>query len=228
MNKKDIYLLVGIGMGIIITSIIFYITLILSPQNNTSENYTRDEIILQAIELGMVFPDENNTTNTEDENVVNNDELNVSDFIVNTEENENSDDITEIDDEVTENEEVTENNEVQINDEDDTQTNSDTTDVTNEVVTDTDNQEVAEETQDNNTEEVVENISFIIKPGMTSNAVSEILFNLGLVDNSDKFNKFLVSNKLDRIIRPKKYNVPSNSTESEIIYLITGKKVEYN
>ncbi len=192
MKKKDIYFLSGVGIGIIIATIIFYMGLLTQPSKEVYYEPTRDEIVLKAGELGMVFP-EDDTENTEEID----DEKEELPFIIN---------------------QPKESNNEEINQEDETKVEEDTTqeDIIEEDTT------VKEE------DIVVENLTFTISAGESSNDVSKDLYNLGLIDDEEKFNNFLVRNGLDRVIRPKKYTVPSDITESEIILLITGKNVEYN
>ncbi len=214
MKKKDIYFLVGVGMGFILTSIIFYIGLLLEPKENNYVEPSRDEIILLAREIGMIFPENDKSLET-DNNIINND-TNTSN------EDDKSEDLPFINIQPDETDASNDNTTEDIEQTDDMEdiNSEDTYELNNEVGN-------AIETSSDNVIEEVEKITFTITPGESSNDVSRDLFKLGLIDEEKKFNDFLVKNNLDRVIRPKKYTVPINITESEIILLITGKNINY-
>ncbi len=208
MKKKDIYFLFGVGMGVILTSIIFYMGLLVNPSVETYKEPSRDEIILLARDIGMTFPEDNELTeeNNTNNEIIEEDTNEDLPFI-----NVQPDEVEQIDENSKDENEQNELEEVEVN-EGDNDVNG-----TNDIL-DNDN---------NNEDVVVENITFTITPGESSNDVCRDLFQLGLIDDEKEFNDFLVRKNLDRVIRPKKYTVPSTITKSEIVLLITGKNVKY-
>ncbi len=220
MKKKDIYFLTGIGIGIIITTLIFYIGfLVIKQDNNTNVTLSDEEIITAAENLGMVFIDDIESQET----VEANNSLGVNDFIKPNDSEQEDDTITENDsNEVDVN--TTENNDLDEADVNITENNTEEVNINTNV----NDEQVNTDSNINEEQEAVENVTLTIQPGSTSNDVSKQLFELNLIDNEKEFNDFLVRNNLDRVIRPKKYTFPTNVTESEIIFLITGKQINYN
>ncbi|MFV0519756.1 MAG: hypothetical protein ACK5LY_05715, partial [Lachnospirales bacterium] len=64
MKKNDAYILLGLGIGLIIASIVFYIGNLLDYGQTLV--LTDEEIIKKAEELGMIYPEEELVDNTND------------------------------------------------------------------------------------------------------------------------------------------------------------------
>lgn len=63
-----------------------------------------------------------------------------------------------------------------------------------------------------------------IAPGESSNAVADKLFAASLVDDAATFNKYLVEHKYDSLIQPGTFTIPKGTTYEEISKLLMGKK----
>ncbi|MFV0440900.1 MAG: hypothetical protein ACK5LV_06360 [Lachnospirales bacterium] len=202
MKKNNLFLFIGLGLGIILSTSVIYISTLFFDNNELNEN----EIVEYAKELGMIYPD-----NKESDNL---------DSILN-EEDINNDDIDSDNDN-------TLNNDVTADENDENDENIESVD---EIDTDSALEDEAKEDvqEQQNTTETTETtmITFDIVPGEDSYSVTNTLEKAGLIDNASAFNDFLESNSLNRIIRPNRYNVPSDIEESDLIYLITGHKVDY-
>lgn len=66
-------------------------------------------------------------------------------------------------------------------------------------------------------------ITFTIESGMSSGQVSNILLEAGLVENADDFNKYIVNKGKASIIRVGTYSLLEGTTYDEIIKTITTK-----
>jgi len=71
------------------------------------------------------------------------------------------------------------------------------------------------------TPEKVTSVTFTISKGMTSDSVSNLLFEIGLVDDADKFNDYIVRAGKSKVIWYGKYTIEKGSTYDEIIDIIT-------
>jgi len=68
-----------------------------------------------------------------------------------------------------------------------------------------------------------ETFSITINGGESSNTVGNKLQQAGAVDSGSRFNKYLEDNNYDNVIRPGTYTVPAGSTYEEIANIITGR-----
>ena len=66
-------------------------------------------------------------------------------------------------------------------------------------------------------------ITFVIKSGMSSGQVAEVLVNAGLINDADEFNQNIVKSGKASIIRVGTYSISENATYDEIITAITSK-----
>ena len=64
-------------------------------------------------------------------------------------------------------------------------------------------------------------VTFTVKDGMYSEAVTDILYNAGIISNKAEFNSFLEKNGYSRIIQNGKHTVNSSMTYEEIAKVIT-------
>lgn len=64
-------------------------------------------------------------------------------------------------------------------------------------------------------------VTFTVKDGMYSEAVTDILYNAGIISNKAEFNNFLEKNGYSRIIQNGKHTVNSSMTYEEIAKIIT-------
>lgn len=60
-----------------------------------------------------------------------------------------------------------------------------------------------------------------IPGGKSSDAVAQILFEAGVIDNAVSFNRYLIDKGLDRIIRSGTRTFPAGSTYEDVAYIIT-------
>lgn len=66
-------------------------------------------------------------------------------------------------------------------------------------------------------------ISFQIVKGMYSNAVAQEAYRIGLVENADEFDRYLVDHGYASLIRIGTYQIKQGATYSEIAVMICGK-----
>ncbi len=217
MRKKDLYILLGVGIGLIVSSMIFYIA---SFFVNTDESttLTNEEVEVIARGLGMVYPDEVSTEEPDKEDTIDNYITGSADKEEVASEESRVGETEEGDSTSIETPDVKEPESTSTVDEKDSEI--DNSSATEEDNGETDNSSTTEE----NTGKT---ISFVIPAGHTSVDISNNLESIGLIDDATKFNNILVANDLDRIIRPNNYTVSESIEEDELIYLITGHKVNY-
>lgn len=70
-----------------------------------------------------------------------------------------------------------------------------------------------------------EQVSYVtveIKAGMWSEEIASTLYSLGLVDDAEKFDKFLCDNGYGSMIKVGSYKIPSGSTYTQIAEIITN------
>lgn len=66
-------------------------------------------------------------------------------------------------------------------------------------------------------------VRFIISGGEYSDVICQKLKEAGLIDDADAYNKFLVEENYDNFINPGVYDIPKNATYEEIAVLLTTK-----
>lgn len=64
-------------------------------------------------------------------------------------------------------------------------------------------------------------ISFTIAGGMSSGKVAKLLYELGLVDNPEEFNKYIVKEGKAEVIRVGTYTAPKGASYEDIMEIIT-------
>ncbi|MBQ4536821.1 MAG: hypothetical protein II994_04285 [Lachnospiraceae bacterium] len=67
-------------------------------------------------------------------------------------------------------------------------------------------------------------VTFVIKSGASSDAVSRNLVTAGLVENAKEFDAYLCNNGYSRSLRVGSFEIPTGSTWEEIAKIITGKR----
>lgn len=192
------YYLRGVGIGLIVATLIWMITAALHPNTDISD----EEIIARAEELGMVMKadeekDENKTlADLDDPN-------------------------TEEADDKTLQEDAKEDQKEDSAETAKTETDQDKTDPAQEVSEQTQqNTGDAEQSK----MEVIEKVEITIVPGEYSDKVSKKLQKAGLIDDAEAFNKYLAEKKYDNLVQPGNYEIPKDSDYDSIIKIITEKK----
>ncbi|SEI41875.1 YceG-like family protein [Lachnospiraceae bacterium A10] len=180
------YYLRGMGVGILITTLIFAVSYAIQKPKMSDE-----EIIAAAKQLGMVEAE--------------------------AEEDRTSVDSEESDTDTTE--ELTE-----------TEDSSDTSGTVEDTETDVtaSTEASSAETADTTTNgeaSSAKTVDFSVNHGETSHMVSENLYNLGLVDDADAFDKYLNSNNYDNFVQPGSYTIPEGSSYEEVATIITQGKL---
>ena len=224
------YYLRGLGLGVIVTAVV------LSFSGKTEE-LSDAEIKLRAVKLGMVeksvLADIQNDK-SDSTNVVKNDHTEEkNDF--------NNEDTTESTQNGEENSEQTaENMTADTQDEDNAnidlpnnkQVNSEQTEFTEPVeekkkeVKNADiekNKDVADVNAiDKKAEKVEKYVVISVNPGNGSELISRKLYDAGLIESAIMFNRFLVSNEYDKILRSGDHEIPVGATEEEMARILCG------
>lgn len=214
------YFLRGLGMGIIIT------TIILTISHISNRKMTDNEIIERAMELGMSFPTSDSGTQTETqkqtESVTQTDtggesqtETDENQSETSTEQDSSEADTT---DEGTENETEAEstNVESEADTADETQTESETETTTEQPAIEqpTANQTTASGASDAPTGAV--SCSLNIVAGMSSRTVCDMLKQNGIIDDAADFDRYLIRTGYDDKIRTGEVWVSSGMTYEEL------------
>lgn len=219
------YYLRGLGLGVIVAAIV------LSFSGKTEE-LTDAEIKMRATKLGMVEKSvladiQNDKSNSG--NIVKNDEkINEE----NVDEKENNE---FVEDDIMEN---TQNEEGNIETlKQDAQENNEKKELTepSEQSKLPGQSETPEKTEDNKEEkdsnknitekkeEKVEKFIVIsVNPGNGSELISRKLYDAGLVESAILFNRFLVANEYDKILRSGDHEIPVGATEEEMARILCG------
>lgn len=246
MNKRDMklkYYMRGLGIGIILTTVIMSIAVTQRPK----EKMTEKEIIEAARELGMVMEREKsaNLNQLENDLISKND---VQNQVDNQNENQNSENQNsaqqlENDDKVSsdqnntsedakvdeqKNEDKKENKEEAEDNKEDSEENKEETEENKE-----DSEENKEETEDSKNEKQEETttedenvvkeiyITFQIKKGMISRSAAQVIYDVGLIDSVSKFDQYLIDNGYSNSVMVGEYRVKKGSTYEEIAKIIT-------
>ncbi len=189
------YYMRGLGIGILLATIILTIA-------NRSLSPSDEEVIDKAIDLGMVFVQEEKADNIE--KILDNlDPILEPNRAVEDEEAESIDDIETVDD---------------IETIDDIETVDDIETI--------DDIEVADDVESKDDVELTDkymnsNITFTILKGMTSITVSEVLKEVGLIQDPEDFNKFIIDQGKAGVIRIGTYTLSENATYQQIVDAIT-------
>lgn len=71
------------------------------------------------------------------------------------------------------------------------------------------------------TSEEAGSVTFTIEKGMSSDTVSKLLYEVGLIDDAKKFNDYVIRAGKSKVIRTGKYTIKKDVSYDEIIKLIT-------
>ncbi len=93
--------------------------------------------------------------------------------------------------------------------------------VKNEKITDNKVTDEKEDKKDKKTTKEEKKIRFVVKGGEYSDKVSEHLADEGLVEDGEKYNKWLIRHGYDSQIQPGVYYIKKGSTKTEIIEALT-------
>jgi len=196
------YYLRGTGVGIILTAIVFSIA---NPRQELSD----DEIIRRATGLGMVMKDEDNPSL---DKLINEMKPSAAEAVT-TQDSEGTDNV---DTEATVTAAPDDNMQPEDLEDIDEKNNEDKLaqhEPENEAVEDLQPEEEIE----------AEEISFTIERGMSSIAVANLLEKIGLVDDADSFNEYIVAQGKAAVIRTGSFSLPKGSSYQEIMDVITKK-----
>lgn len=217
MNNK-IYIL-GVGTGIILSTLILYIVFLLSFDNiNVDDDY----VINRATELGMVMIEDIDISTLSnlgfiyeetyedvdgDINLVEDNNIQEDNLSIENEGNNTLEEINSVDNEGEDYASIENDNLQEVNSEFDIVENIEDTKIN------------VEQSNTNKTDY----ITFEVVPGSTSYIVSKTLLNKGLIDDENKFNKYLMDNDYSTKIRVGTYRVASDSTYEQLARLLTGR-----
>ena len=224
------YYLRGLGIGIIITSIILMIA-----SSGSKTEMTDAEIIKRAEELGMVmkedplFPSADNST--ENSEVIENTEVpNVTEELEMTEETESTEEIETT--EVAEGTEETETTEVQGSTEETSEETESTEETeTIEVTPSTEETETIEDTQaSENTEATVEGeketYHLVIPAGGIPRLICNELEENGVVESSAELRQYLSDVGFIKSISVGEYDIPYGSTNEEVYQILKAGPIK--
>ena len=189
------YYLRGIGIGMIVTTIILMIAFAVHKE----QPLTDEEIRTRAAELGMVMP----------EDLPSSDKL--ADIEQRGDEKEGSGDSQE--ESQSAQDPAAEDVEADAAGEKDAKNQSDS------AAPVSDNNE-----EDKTQPEVIEQVEITIVGGEYSDDVCKKLKKAGVIEDADDFNKYLAEGGFDNLIQPGNYVIPLDADYDTIIKLITEKK----
>ncbi|MCR5544900.1 MAG: hypothetical protein K6F30_00285 [Lachnospiraceae bacterium] len=190
----------GMGVGILVTVIIFAVALVFYEPTLSEE-----EIKKQATALGMVMSEETDTTkedSTDESDTTKEDSTDESD----TTKEDSTDDGT------TEKESTEENSSDESTAEENTSLENSNSTTTSDNTSDT---------ESGNKDSSVNLVQFIISSGEGSSKISENLYRAGLIDDPNTFNQYLEDNGYDKTISTGSYEIPTGSTYEEIANAIS-------
>lgn len=197
--NKNVYFIRGIGVGIIISVIVFFIVTKLSPttptlvsQNSPSKNINKSNIIESENQKNQPSNISHDKEDTKES----------SDVLPNDIETESS---------------VTESPDTQ----DDTGDNSLETKSEDSMIMDAKSEKT---TSDINLNKDITFININVLKGWNSYNISKELFNNGLIDDADTFNSYCIDNQYSKKLRSGTFSIPEGSTYDEIILILTRKK----
>jgi len=75
----------------------------------------------------------------------------------------------------------------------------------------------------NNNQDADKKISFTIKRGMSSGQVATLLVQKGLIEDADDFNKYIIKKDKESTIRVGTYSLPQTATYDDIVKIITTR-----
>lgn len=206
------YYLRGIGIGMIVTTIILMITFAV----HGNQPLTDDEIRERAAELGMVMVED----------------LPVSDTLADTDQSGQGDDEKDGADDaqaVSQSPSGDGANDAKADADGDAAKGA-KADADGDAVKDGQSSSKAQEQENGDKKEdrpqrdVVEQVEITIVGGEYSNDVCRKLKRAGLIEDIDDFNKYLSDGGYDNLIQPGNYTIPTGADYDEIIKIITEKE----
>ena len=187
------YYLRGIGIGIIFATLLLTISFYFGRDALGKRELTDEEIIARAEELGMVMSEAD--TSSEEE--------------LDASQEEAADTATDID-----------SSDVEFQD-DTTQADDSTT--AEATATDAPASDTEAEEDDESEDTTVTYVPFTVRGGESSDTVAYNLYKQGLVDSSDKFNKYMNSLGVDNRIQAGTFYVKQGSSYDDLIALLVNK-----
>ena len=203
------YYLRGLGTGIAVTALIIGISSGVSDKNVMTD----EEVLARAKQLGLV-------ERTVLSDMVKDTEVSETEKTVESEPQETTEEVAD-----EENEETKVVTEEEIVDSEQEEISMMTEDPENDNLT----EDESDTTENNkNTEEFgmpdeAGTITIKIVRGDSSDSVSRMLEEAGLVDNATAYDKYLCQNGYDKSIRIGNFEIPADATGEEIAKLITGR-----
>lgn len=231
INMKLKYYMRGLGIGILITTIVLSI-------GGKKEGLSDEEIMAKAKDLGMVMredtddkleevmgnlsakddkdmQDTNDTSNNTEKDVASlpNEESTTVEYeaegadtdVIETSEEESATGATESSEK---------ESDTGVTEPSDNETDTDVSELSNEE-SDTGTSDSSDENTDN--------VTFTIVRGMSSGQVSELLMQEGLIDDAEDFDNFIIRNGKASVIRIGTYTLPKDSDYEMILEAITKK-----
>lgn len=190
------YYLRGIGIGLIVTTVVMMIAFMIHKDQLLSD----DEIRERAAELGMVMPDEIGGRDTLSSNNAQPETLDADPAESEDASKEDSKAQDAVSDEESEQQDTDQKNSDKKN-----QTEND------------------DAGNDKPEPEVTEQVELSIVGGEYSDIVSEKLRKAGLIEDAEDFNKYLAAGGYDNLIQPGTYTIPVGADYDTIIQIITEK-----
>ena len=196
------YFLRGMGVGILVTVIIFAVSLVFYEPTLSDE-----EIIEKAKALGMETSEE--TTTKEDSQTKDEEASNETDG-----EEQSTDTSTEEESDHSSTDASTEENSDHSSA--DASTDEDESGESESQDNNSSSNETASESSSSS-----ERVTFVVTPGEGSSKICENLYHAGLIDDPNTFNQFLEDNGYDKTISTGSYEIPKGSTYEEIANAIS-------
>ncbi len=215
------YYLRGIGIGITLATLLLTISFYFGRDALVSKELSDEEIIKLASDLGMVMPEEETAdTSAEDEDKAGqkaSEEETEAAPETQTETEEKPDVVTDNSNDFNQQEkkEIKEITDDQIEEIEKIQEKSES------IEKDTNKLDVTKGDE----ETKVTYVPFTIRGGQSSEIISSNLQKAGLIDSSDKFNKYLNKLNVDDKIKAGTFYVKEGSTYDDVIALLVNKEV---
>ena len=192
------YYLRGLGIGILITTIIF----IIGIHVNQDQMFSDEEVIRRAKALGMVMDETDGKTINE----------------LDKDKKQDSESKDQKDSQKEDRKESKSDNKDKQEQAKDDQTKNDQTKADAE----------SEKTQDSDAaaaqKETVEQVEISILPGEYSDTISQKLLDAGLIDDKAAFSKYINDTNVDNLIQPGTFTVPKGASYEEVAKILTTKQ----
>lgn len=190
------YYLRGIGIGLIVTTVVMMIAFMM----HKDQLLTDDEIRERAAELGMVMPEEVEGRDTLSS-------INAQPETLDAEPAESED---------ASKEDLDSKDAVSDEESEQPETDKKNSNKKNQAKNDNSGNDKTEP-------EVIEQVELSIVGGEYSDIVSEKLYKAGLIEDAEDFNKYLADGGYDNLIQPGTYTIPVGADYDTIIKIITEK-----